>query len=82
MENKKTEEASWFDRLKLERDNLMEKHIGLTKFLATANKDELKIPEDEWQLLRLQEMVMKEYGYILELRINKIIKRLKNDNIS
>ena len=77
-----SEEKTWFQRLHDERNDLMERHIRLTKFLSTANKEELNIPDDEWQLLRLQEMVMKEYGYILELRINKITKRLQNDIIS
>lgn len=77
-------EKNFFDRLVEERDALMEKHIKLVKFLASLNKEgsEIEIPNDELDLLRLQEMVMKQYGFILERRINLISNRLKNDSIS
>jgi hypothetical protein len=76
-------ELTFFDRLKIERDELMEKHINLSKFLSTKNPEDLKIPDEEWFLLRQQEMVMRQYGFILERRINLIAKRfneLKENN--
>ena len=77
-----SEEKNLLDRLKDERDALMEKHIQLTKFLMRTDKDNLQIPQEEWFLLRLQESVMKEYGMILERRLKLLIARAKVEDIS
>lgn len=81
-EEKEVLKPTFFDRLQMEHNDLMEKHIRLVKFLSSVNKDEQQIPEEELSLLKLQEMTMKQYGYILERRINLITKRLKNDIVS
>ena len=81
-EEKEVLKTTFFDRLQMEHNDLMEKHIRLVKFLPSVNKDEQQIPEEELILLKLQEMTMKQYGYILERRINLITKRLKNDIVS
>ena len=81
-EEKEVLKTTFFDRLQMEHNDLMEKHIRLVKFLSSVNKDEQQIPEEELILLKLQEMTMKQYGYILERRINLITKRLKNDIVS
>lgn len=81
-EKKEVLKTTFFDRLQMEHNDLMEKHIRLVKFLSSVNKDEQQIPEEELSLLKLQEMTMKQYGYILERRINLITKRLKNDIVS